>query len=291
MTITADTTAVQEIQQAAQQAVRAQQLDDGEIYAIKAGDRTELLETPGYRRNTEEEQAPRPSRVTRYITLRTATSLIDYLAANTATEGVHTPGVVEPDHLHGEGRLEVWADIEARKISAILDGNNGWRRHVARLELRHSREWEEWLQADGKLMPQVTFAQFVEDHLSSIGAPDGGVLLDICQTLVAKNKVDYRSSALLANGQRQFEFTETIEAKAGQKGNLTIPAELTLVLRPFVGSDPVAITARFRYRIDDGQLLIGVRLAEPEKALEDAFVAIVSGLQEALPTPILHGAY
>ena len=127
------------------------------------------------------------------------------------------------------------------------------------------------------------------DHISSIGEPSGGILLDVVQTLTARTKVDFRSSTMLANGQRQFEFAETIEAKAGAKGTLAIPAELKLVLRPFQGSDPVVVTARFRYQISEGALALGVRLAEPQRVLEEAFDQIVAEVGVALPVRVNHG--
>lgn len=286
-TLTLDAGGVRAIQRVAQQAFAAQPLSDGEIYAVAGNDCVELLETPGYQRRVARQAAPTPGRIRRQVVVNDATSLINYLAANTAEQAEGAS--VGFSHAHGEGRLEVWADLDDRSVIAHLDGGNGWRDHSATLALPHSREWDEWGEIDGKLLRQTAFAEFIEDHLSSIGAPDGGLLLDVCQTLTAKTKVDFRSSCLLSNGQRQFEFAETVDARAGQKGNLTVPTELTLVLRPFQGVDAVAVTARFRYRIDEGQLFLGVRLIESEKVLETAFEALVAEVQQALPVPILRG--
>lgn len=285
--ISLDSGGVAAIQHVAQQAYAAQLLDDGGLYAVKGDDCTELLETPGYIRRVTEEQAAAPRRIIRTPAIHDAASFISYLAANTTGQAEDMP--VGIDYAHGEGKLEVWADVEERSIVAHLDGGHGWRGHNINFALRTPRDWEEWIRIDGALSPQTVFAEFIEDHLSSIGAPDGGLLLDVCQTLTAKTKVDFRSSSLLANGQRQFEFAETIEAKAGQKGNLAVPTELTLVLHPFQGAEPVAVTARFRYRIDEGRLFLGVRLAEPETVLEKAFDALIAQLQKSLPVPILRG--
>lgn len=271
----------------AQEAVAPYALDDGTLYAVRDADGgIVLLRTPGYDRGVTQLAAESsPDQIRRSITVRDASSLIDYLDANTINGGE----VVGTDHRHGVGRLELWADIDRRTIKAILDGNDGHRVHTATLELRHSIEWTEWTSIDGKLVDQLAFAQFIEDHLSSIGAPDGAKLLEICQTLEARTKVDFKSSELLANGQRKFKYDETTEAKAGQKGDLTIPAELTLVLRPFQGSEPVAILARFRYRLDGGQLRLGIKLAEPSKALEVAFNQIVDEVQASVPVRVNHG--
>lgn len=273
----------------AQEAVEPHKLDDGNLYAVRTADGAiELLRTPGYDRAVAQVAAESsPDQIRRGVTVRDADSLIDYLGANTARDADGED--VGTDHRHGVGRLELWADIDRRTVKAILDGNDGHRVHTATLELRHSTEWAEWTAIDGKLLDQLAFAQFIEDHLSSIGAPDGAKLLEVCQTLEARTKVDFKSSELLANGQRKFRYDETTEARAGQKGDLTIPGELTLVLRPFQGSDPVAILARFRYRLDGGQLRLGVKLAEPQRALEAAFDSIVAAVQESVPVRVNHG--
>ncbi|NNG20521.1 DUF2303 family protein [Naumannella sp. ID2617S] len=271
--------------QTAQQAVLPRRLDDGELYAVLRGDRIELLPTPGYVDRHDDERAESPRLVHRRVTVTDAASLLNYLARNTLDD----LGKVAEDYAFGQGLLEVWANLDHRTITAHLDGGHGWRKHTATLRLQHSREWQEWTGIDGQLLPQVHFAQFIEDHLSSIGSPDGAELLDVCQTLQANTKVDYKSQQILTNGQRQFVYEETVEAKAGQKGSLKIPGELTLVLRPFQGSEPVAVTARFRYRLDDGALRLGVRLAEPEKAVEDAFGGIVEAVAGGVPVPVLYG--
>lgn len=269
----------------AQHAAMPRELADGHLYAVKKGDEVVLLETPGYRADFDDRRAGKPRQVHRSITARDADSFLNYLAENTDTE----PDEVGQGNRHGVGDLELWADLDNRRIKAYVDGGEGWHGHTAVLDLRHSTEWAEWTSVDGKLMPQIDFAQFIEDHLSSIGEPDGAKLLEICQTLEANTRVDFKSSELLANGQRKFKYDETTEARAGQKGDLVIPSELTLVLRPFQGSDPVAITARFRYRLDNGVLRLGVKLAEPQRALEQAFSQIVDAVQAGVPVRVNYG--
>ncbi|OYO16610.1 hypothetical protein CGZ93_17775 [Enemella dayhoffiae] len=271
--------------QTAQQAVLPRRLEDGGLYAVLRGDRIELIETPGYADRHADERADAPRMVHRQVTVTTAQSLLDHLARNTDDN----PEKVGEEYLFNDGSLEVWANLDRRTITAHLDGVSGWRKHSATLTLKHSREWSEWSEVDGQLLPQVRFAQFIEDHLSTIGQPDGAELLDVCQTLQANTKVAFKSQQILANGQRQFQYEETVEAKAGQKGALKIPGELTLVLRPFQGSEPVAVTARFRYHLEEGLLRLGVRLTEPEKAVEDAFDGIVETVAAGVPVPVLYG--
>lgn len=285
----------------AQQAVLPRKLDEG-VYAVLDSDGgIQVVETEGYKqareRDWEHENADRPHEITRNVTVKDVDSLLAYLFANTAhfnpadlPQGVTEIGP-SSGYAHGAGQLEVWADIDSRRVTAILDGLDGWRKHTATLRLQLSREWEEWAEVDGKMLRQDAFAQFIEDHLSTIGHPDGALLLDICQTLQGTSSAAYKSQTILANGQRQLKWEETVEAKAGQKGDLTIPGELTLVLRPFQGAAAVPIKARFRFQIRDGVLSMGVRLAEPDVALEDAFDAVVREIADGVPVPVLHGTY
>lgn len=272
----------------AQQAAVPTEVTDGDLYTVLNADGSiTVVETPGYTDRRQDERADRPRQVKRAVTLLDVDSFIDYLARNTllTNDNPH----VGADHLHSDGSIELWADLDGRRILAILDGIDGWRHHQATLALKVSREWNEWLAVDGKLLKQADFAEFITDHLSTIASPDGALLVDICETLAGKANVNWKSQQLSRNGQRQFMFEETVEAKAGQKGNVEVPTELVLVLRPFQGSDPVPVTARFRYRLSDGQLYLGVKLAEPDLTIEQAFAAIVDDVQQMVPVRVNHG--
>ena len=272
----------------AQQATAPVEVTDGKLYAtLDAAGNVKIVPTPGYTDQHDDERADRPRQVKRTVTLLDVDSFTDYLARNTNLTD-DKPHVGE-DYLHGDGSIELWADIDGRRILAILDGIDGWRHHQATLKLDVSREWKEWTAVDGKLLKQAEFAEFITDHLSTIAEPAGALLVDICETLSGKANVNWKSQQLSRNGQRQFVFEETVEAKAGQKGNVEVPNELTLVLRPFQGGDPVPVTARFRYRLSEGHLYLGVKLAEPERVLEDAFAVIVADVQQMVPVRVNHG--
>ena len=249
-------------------------LADGGLYAIVDGDSVKILTTPGYDRAKAQEY---PAVVQRSVTVFDAASLLDYIGRYEDVD------VTSPD------LLEVWASLENREIVAVIDGVDAHRVHKATLKVKPSPEWREWAAIDDKLLGQVDFAQFIEDHLSTIAVPDGGQLLDICQTLEAHQGVSFKMQNLLPNGQRVFQWEELIEGKAGQKGDLPIPTELTLVLRPFLGCEPVAMIAKFRYRLNGGDLRLGVHLMESDKALEDAFASIVDVVEAGVDVRVNHG--
>lgn len=266
-----DGTAVTEIAQLALNGSEPTRLEDGQIYSIPDGDGgVMLLRTPKF----AEREKEAPTRIARSVTVRDADSLIDYITRYTADDVDY---------------LEVWADLESRKVTAVLNGIDGWGDHRATLDVRLSPEWKQWREIDGKLLDQVTFAQFIEDHLGTIASPDGAELLEICQTLEAHVGVDFKMQNILANGQRQFRWEEQIDGKAGAKGDLKIPAELALVLRPFVGCEPIGIVAKFRYRPTPGDLRLGVHLVGTDDALENAFADVVKSVQQGVPVRVNHG--
>ena len=49
------------------------------------------------------------------------------------------------------------------------------------------------------------------------------------------------------------------------------------------GSEPIAVTARFRFQVATAGLKLGVRLVERARIVEDAFAAIVGEVSEGLP--------
>jgi hypothetical protein len=84
----------------------------------------------------------------------------------------------------------------------------------------------------------------------------------------------------LDNGDVRFDYVEQTTAKAGEKGDVEIPKQLTLALRPYIGGPRVWVTAQFRYRLSGGNLLLGFALVRPEVILETAFDDIVTEIRE-----------
>lgn len=277
--IDSDGTAPAIIAALAQQATIPWKLDEGIYGLLNADGSVKIVETIGYRRKREDSERGGPRFVTGTRIVRDVVSLLDVIASGVDDDGYNTLG-------EGGGQLEVWADLDARKVTAILDGQAGWRQHRVILELRHSSEWVDWAKIDNQLLEQTVFAEFVEDHISSIAEPDAGRLLDIAQTLKGHVDTQWKQQKLLANGQTAFVWEERVEAKAGQKGDLAIPNELTLALRPFQGSDPVGVDARFRFRPSAEGIHLGVRLVEREHVLENAFAEIVTAIDEGIPEGI-----
>lgn len=200
-----------------------------------------------------------------------------------------------------DGGSVIFADLVARKFEAVLDYHHSgsqprWGRHRATFACAVTPDWKTWSDANGKAMTQEAFAWFLEANLPNIAEPAGATLLEVATTLEAKTEVAFRSHKRLADGQVQFRIEETIDARAGgsQQGTLEIPTSFVLVLAPFIGSEPVRLDARLRWRLKEGVVSFWFDLVRPDDVLRTAFEAITAGIRTQVkagdaPLPVLAG--
>ncbi len=194
---------------------------------------------------------------------------------------------------HADDDTEVYADADRLTVTAILNAHetDGPRfgDHILRLALRETEAWKQWAARDGKLVDQEQFAEFLEDHLPELLEPSAGEMLEIAQSFQATSKVDFQSASRLASGQRQFQYVETSTAKAGQKGQLSVPETFTIGLVPFEGSEGYKLVARLRYRIGQNGLVLGYKLERPGDIRQKAFADVVTAIGEHIEQPVMNG--
>lgn len=194
---------------------------------------------------------------------------------------------------HKVDGTEIYADWRATKAVAVINDHSaaepGWGDHRAVLTLQLTPEWKSWLALDGKYMPQTDFAEHIIDTAGDIVDPPTADLLEMAETFQAHSSVQFKSGARLRDGQRQLTYVETVDAQAGRGGNVTIPDAIRLFLAPFDGAEPVEMGARFRYRINGGDLRLGYVLDRPDLVLRTAFAAVVGGVEEQTGITALWG--
>lgn len=196
---------------------------------------------------------------------------------------------------HGEaGISEIYADRDGLAATAVFDAHGreetGWGKYRAVLALKFSEAYKAWTAYDGRLMPQEQFAEFLEDNRADIREPSAGELLEVAQTLQGTAKVDWQAGHRLVDGQRRIAFLETTEAKAGVKGELAIPTQITIGVAVFDGAAVAhAFTARFRHRIEGGNLRLMYKLDRPADVVTAAFDGLVDEVAQACGTTVLRG--
>lgn len=193
----------------------------------------------------------------------------------------------------------LWSDEKGGTVTAVIDdheangdvalgGEPGWGQHRARLTLRSTADWDHWLSLDGKYASQDTFAEHIEDGVDAIRTPDAATMLEIAQSFRASSGAHFDSTRRLS-GELQFRYTEETTASAGVAGTMEIPETFTLGLAPFEGSDEYEITARFRYRLHDGNLLLGYRLIRPDAVRKTAFDDTIATIATGTGLPVMAG--
>jgi uncharacterized protein YfdQ (DUF2303 family) len=202
-----------------------------------------------------------PMRKRGTVTVFDATSFNSVLAVN------HMDGIA----------IYVDRDADNPKIVAVLNGNGeagpGWGDFRAEIAFRFTPQWKKWRHIDGTMMPQTDFAEFIENNLADIVSPAGAEMLEIAQYLSAKRDVDFKSAIRLSSGQIQLQNLENINANVGA-GQTAIPEMIQLGIAPVFGLPPFRIEARFRYRISDGKLKLGIKL----QRIEDTMKAVVDDM-------------
>lgn len=197
---------------------------------------------------------------------------------------------------HADAGSEVYADLDRGTFTAVLDAHHGdsarWEQHRLVLALEQTLPWRTWLSHDRQMMRQQDFAEFIEDNARDV-APGGKVtaadLLEIAQHFQAHTKVSFTQGTRLATGQTQLTYAETIEAKAGNRGEIVIPSEFTLGILPYEDSPPRILLARFRYRLTGGELLLGYFLNDPARAAREAVAQIAEKVAEDCGITVMHG--
>jgi uncharacterized protein YfdQ (DUF2303 family) len=183
----------------------------------------------------------------------------------------------------------IWADIDHGVLTAVIDDHNaatgdqpdpGWGDHRAILTLKPTDEWRHWTNANGRWMDQEAFAEHIEDGQVEITTPAAGDLLDIVQTMQGHTAAEWKSATRLDNGSVQFVYQEEATARAGGTGDIEIPTRFELLIIPFLGEPPVALTARLRYRVKSGKLTLAYKLDRPADVKRDAIDRIADRLAE-----------
>lgn len=188
----------------------------------------------------------------------------------------------------------VFVDVLKGKFKAVLDYHEVSRaiehegavllprhgKHAAHFIAEKTPEFKKIEEKSGEKFSQTNFALFLEDVMPYINQPDAAILYEIVQTLNAKTNVDFKSGIRTDNGQVQLTYNETIEARAGTAGNLTIPEQIVFGIQVHRGGNHYALPARFRYRIKEGVIVFWYDLDQLEKAIEKSMEDTVEYIRD-----------
>lgn len=241
---------------------------DALLFTLPSGIETDIADLERYARN------PRRARGT--VHPGTVYDLVSYLKR------------------FGDERLTVWVHPSNGRVEAVLDDHlprsaavegtvvvgelPGFGDHRAILDLAHTPEWDLWTANDSRSFNQTDFAEHIEANGKEIVEPTAADMLEIAQSFHAASTATFRSAKRLTDGTTQMQYDESTTASAGKSGDMVVPAELKLAIRPFVGEPAYAVTARLRYRVSGGNLSLSYKLDRPDDVVRDALAGVASRL-------------
>jgi len=196
---------------------------------------------------------------------------------------------------HGGEHSEVYGDVRTSTVTAILNAPRGaeepeWGDHRVVLQLEHSPAWMAWNALDGQLIGQEAFAEHLEARSPDLREPDAATMLELAQSFQATKGVQFESGSSLASGQKRLQYLETVEGRAGNRGQLDIPSQIRIQVQVWRGvAIAVPMTARFRFRIAREGLQLAYVLDQVEDVLDAAWSSLLGELTDTLPVPVLAG--
>lgn len=186
----------------------------------------------------------------------------------------------------------IFSDKIAKAFTAVLDYHEGadgfarWGRHRVMLQARQTEAWKRWVSASKTPMNQATFAAFLEDNVPDIAEPEGAKIVEAARNLEAKKAVAFQSHQRPHDGSVHFLYSEDVQGHQ-RGGELKIPEQFILGIAPFEGSAKYRVTARVRFRIEDGgKLAMWFDLYRVEDIVEQAYAdmqkAVADGVSSTL---------
>ena len=192
------------------------------------------------------------------------------------------------------GDISIYFDRNPDKPSvvAVMNGNGksgaGWSDYRARIEFRPTPQWVKWKKLDGQMLPQVVFAEFIEDNIEDIADPAGATMLEIATYLEAVRTVNFKSGIRLTSGAIQLRHEQDDQAKVGAS-TLDVPETFKLGIAPIFGLPSYSVPARFRYRISEGKLTLGFKLQRVESMMAQIVEDVIAKIERGANVSVMDG--
>ena len=196
-------------------------------------------------------------------------------------------------YIYGSMQPAQFLAVFNEHTTKAVNGEGNWRDHRALYTLQHSDEWMVWTKRSGQPFDgNETFAYWLEENLFDISKPDPAKFMDVALNIRVKRGEVFGNKVNLTDGNLVLEYANQVDAQAGAGGKLAIPEKFEISLPVFKGleSPKYTVEARFRYRLNSGQLSLRYDLVRPAKVVEKAFKDLLETIQKVSKTTVLFGS-
>lgn len=179
----------------------------------------------------------------------------------------------------------IFADTDWNKpsLTAVVDYSGqtdaDFGAHRIRYDFPRSEEWKVWVGKHSKPLGQVDFAEFIEDHIQDLSAPDTleeeqferlfsckvgypNDLVMLSRGLQINAEVRVKTALKLQSGESQIVFEEDHKNADGQP--ISVPGVFIINIPIFHGGASTRIPVRLRYKLRDGAIAWTFMLHRPD---------------------------
>jgi uncharacterized protein YfdQ (DUF2303 family) len=183
------------------------------------------------------------------------------------------------------------------------DAANG--RHRVQYAFPLSEEWKAWIAADGQWMDQADLAEFIEEHVHELRAPQDGTRIwmerDLQTTVGTPAQIITLARGLEVNvgqkvkqvrnlqtGEAQIVFNEEHTGADGQP--IRVPGGFAVEVAPFFMGDSVEVPVRLRYRANGGVIKWMFKIFRPDTLINEAVRQAMADVRDHTTLPVYEGA-
>jgi Uncharacterized conserved protein (DUF2303) len=155
--------------------------------------------------------------------------------------------------------------------------------HFAALE---SEELKAWRGRNANSFSQSDMAEWLDMRAADIATPPAADVLEMVQNFESKRDVRFKSALRLADGSVAVAYEDQ---EKNVKSALEFPSEIILSIPLFRHMPHVKLTAKMRYRVNDGNLRLSYHLYQLDQAFDNEIKADVERVQEKTGLPVYLG--
>jgi uncharacterized protein YfdQ (DUF2303 family) len=177
---------------------------------------------------------------------------------------------------------KLFANINANSITGLIDyhqqdGKAANVAHSVTMELPFSEEWVTWMEIDGKLMDQLSFARFLEENHPDIAQPTAAELIEMARDLHAVRNVRFTKVVRTDSDNESFTVDDSTTLNSTRSSDkLELPRQFTLKIPVYFGERPIEMSAFLRWRVDQTEgMKLGIKMWRPEHVRQAMFKEIV----------------
>lgn len=231
---------------------------------------------------------PVPSRKKGNITFTTSESFVEYV------------------NLHKTDETRIYAvstESNPLIVKAVFNENEpgiatlpGWRDFTATFIPKTALEWSTWMKSNRSVMSQFDFAVFIEENLKDIyqpkeesdqpALPDGSSMLAMALKFEVNSEKRMKSSVRLQSGGSNIDFVDTDDAATVERMNVF--DKFAIGIPVFWKASGYVLTARLRYRNQQGKLMLWYELIRPDLTIDDAVTDALALIEKGTEIKAMH---